>query len=123
MAIDPLRDIITTAKTLGEHGATTIKSIVDQITKVSSDIATRILETAPAPPAPPRPGGEVKREKITFPKFGPLPELELPSPTEVIKKIEEIPRPKIEGKEGKKVPPGLSGAEERRVRHKIPVGL
>jgi len=102
--IDPLRDFLTTAKRLGEDGSKTVVSFVQQVTKTASSIADQIIKTAPTPPAPPVPGrAEGRREeKITLPSVGPLPEVTLPAPQEIIRAVEEIPRPKVEGGEGKR---------------------
>jgi len=106
--VDPLRNLLTTVKTLGQHGTEAVKSFIDQGHRIASDVIARAIETAPTPPTPPR-LGETRREeeKVTFPSVGPLPEVTIPSPIEVIKKVEEavkeIPRPKVEGeKEGEK---------------------
>jgi len=101
--IDPLRDFLTTAKRLGEDGSKTVVSFVQQVTKTASSIADQIIKTAPTPPAPPVPGRTPKKEeKVTLPSVGPLPEVILPAPQEIMRAVEEIPRPKVEGEEGEK---------------------
>jgi len=89
--VDPLTAFLDIAKSLGESGATAAKSMIDSAHTTFNTMQQHIMKTAPRAPAPPE-GGRVAAggEKVTLPRFGPLPEVTMPTPQEVIKRFEEV---------------------------------